>query len=45
MEKRRNPMAKFGSVDNVLDTSLGDFLPTTIQVGTAMKLGEQISKS
>jgi hypothetical protein len=37
MEKRRNPGAKFGSVDNVLDTSL--------QVGTAMKLGEQISKS
>jgi hypothetical protein len=26
MEKRRNPGAKFGSVDNVLDTSSGHFL-------------------
>jgi hypothetical protein len=25
MEKRRDPGAKFGSVDNVLDTSLGAF--------------------
>jgi hypothetical protein len=25
MEKRRNPGEKFGSVDNVLDSSLGAF--------------------